>query len=121
MAPKMEITCLIVTLCLTSTLGSRPSTAVLELNEKFLEVMHEGQWLIEFYAPWFVPRAASPTNHARRCGHCKQLAPIWEQVGHELVGGDVHVGKIDCSRFTAVASAMNVRGFPTIKSVMRPF
>ncbi|KAI1731203.1 thioredoxin domain-containing protein [Ditylenchus destructor] len=76
--------------------------AMLELNDKFLDVMNEGFWFIEAYAPW--------------CGHCKRLAPIWEHVGHALADQSptVHVGKIDCTRFPSVASALKVHGYPTI-------
>lgn len=43
--------------------------------------------------------------------------PRCVQVGHALgeANRDIHVGKVDCTRFTTVANAMNIRGFPTIK------
>lgn len=58
---------------------------------------------VEFYAPW--------------CGHCKRLAPIWEQLGHELAEDlpDVRVAKLDATRFPNVASALGIHGFPSIK------
>lgn len=82
--------------------GSKIPTAVLELNEKFLDVMNEGMWFVEAYAPW--------------CGHCKRLAPTWEHVGHALAdrNSKVHVGKIDCTRYPSVASALKVHGYPTL-------
>ena len=57
--------------------------------------------IFQFYAPW--------------CGHCKRLHPIWEQVGHNLAETEIRVGRVDCTRFTTVSSALGVHGFPTIK------
>ncbi|KAK3086730.1 hypothetical protein FSP39_022593, partial [Pinctada imbricata] len=54
-----------------------------------------------FYAPW--------------CGHCKKLEPIYHQVAKTLSGSTVRVAKLDCTRFSNVASHFDVRGFPTIK------
>ncbi|KAF7634100.1 hypothetical protein Mgra_00006520 [Meloidogyne graminicola] len=77
-------------------------TNVIELNDRFLDVMDKGLWFVEFYAPW--------------CAHCKQLMPTWELVGHALADkqSPVHVGKLDCTRFTNVASALSIRGYPTV-------
>ena len=57
--------------------------------------------IFQFYAPW--------------CGHCKKLEPIFHQVAVSLRNSDVHVGKLDCTRYSHVASEFGVRGFPTIK------
>uniref|UniRef100_F1L1S0 Protein disulfide-isomerase TMX3 n=1 Tax=Ascaris suum TaxID=6253 RepID=F1L1S0_ASCSU len=75
---------------------------VIDLNDKFLQVKHEGLWFVEFYAPW--------------CAHCKRLMPIWEHVGHALAdrSSPVKVAKLDCTRYTTAASALNIRGYPTI-------
>uniref|UniRef100_A0A915BG43 Thioredoxin domain-containing protein n=2 Tax=Parascaris univalens TaxID=6257 RepID=A0A915BG43_PARUN len=75
---------------------------VIELNDRFLQVKHEGLWFVEFYAPW--------------CAHCKRLMPIWEHVGHALAdrSSPVKVAKLDCTRYTNAASALNIRGYPTI-------
>lgn len=54
----------------------------------------------QFYAPW--------------CGHCKKLEPIWNQVAHALYDTEIRVGRVDCTRFTAVASEFMIKGFPTI-------
>jgi len=55
--------------------------------------------LIEFYAPW--------------CGHCKKLAPIYDELGQKLVDEDVAIVKMDASN-NDVPSPFDVRGFPTI-------
>jgi len=57
--------------------------------------------LVEFYAPW--------------CGHCKQLAPVYEQLGAELSSiSSVVVAKIDATS-NDVNPNLGIRGFPTIK------
>jgi thioredoxin domain-containing protein 10 len=56
----------------------------------------------QFYAPW--------------CAHCKKLMPVWELVGHALADkqSPVRMGKLDCTRFSSVASALGIRGYPTV-------
>ncbi|XP_054719575.1 protein disulfide-isomerase TMX3-like [Uloborus diversus] len=76
------------------------SNRVLELSDRFLEVRNNGVWLVMFYAPW--------------CGHCKNLDPIWNQVAQSLVDTNIRVGRLDCTRFTSVATEFSVSGFPTI-------
>uniref|UniRef100_A0AAF5RWQ1 Thioredoxin domain-containing protein n=1 Tax=Wuchereria bancrofti TaxID=6293 RepID=A0AAF5RWQ1_WUCBA len=75
---------------------------VIELNDKFLQVKNDGLWFVDFYAPW--------------CAHCKRLTPVWEHVGHALADRQslVRVAKLDCTRYTNTASALNIRGYPTI-------
>lgn len=79
-----------------------PPTAVLDLSDKFLEAKNDGMWFVEFYAPW--------------CAHCKRLHPVWDQVGHSLSDSNlpIRVGKLDCTRFPAVANKLGIQGYPTI-------
>ncbi|XP_015599675.1 protein disulfide-isomerase A3 [Cephus cinctus] len=55
--------------------------------------------LIEFYAPW--------------CGHCKKLAPIYDELGDKLADEDVEIVKFDASN-NDVPAPYEVQGFPTI-------
>jgi len=57
--------------------------------------------LVEFYAPW--------------CGHCKQLAPIYEQLGEAFSSiSSIVIAKIDATS-NDVNPKFEIRGFPTIK------
>lgn len=55
--------------------------------------------LIEFYAPW--------------CGHCKKLAPVYDELGQKLEKEDVEIVKMDATA-NDVPGSYDVRGFPTI-------
>jgi len=56
--------------------------------------------LIEFYAPW--------------CGHCKQLAPIWEELATELkTVPDLVIAKMDAT--ANEVDGIEIRGYPTLK------
>jgi len=57
--------------------------------------------LLEFYAPW--------------CGHCKTLAPKYEQLGAKFADVDqIVIAKIDATANEVDHPKLSVRGFPTI-------
>ena len=91
---------LLVALCLLISPQVNGSGKVLELSDRFLPLRKEGLWLMKFYAPW--------------CGHCKKLEPVWKHVAQSLIDTPIRVGRVDCTRFTSVATEFSVRGFPTI-------
>lgn len=46
------------------------------------------------------------------CGHCKKLAPIWEELGEAVKGADLVIAKMDASNNDA--EGVEIQGFPTI-------
>lgn len=57
---------------------------------------------IEYYAPW--------------CGHCKKLAPIWEEFAESIGTENIVVAKMDATANDLPADTpFQVSGFPTLK------
>jgi protein disulfide-isomerase A1 len=55
---------------------------------------------VKYYAPW--------------CGHCKKLAPIWEELATETKGAsDLIIAKFDAT--ANEADGVEIRGYPTLK------
>ena len=62
--------------------------------------MNDKYVLLEAYAPW--------------CGHCKTLAPIYEELAQKLAGEpDITIAKMDATENEH--NLMPVTGFPTLK------
>lgn len=59
--------------------------------------------LVEFFAPW--------------CGHCKKLAPIWQELGaaYDKLSDKIVIAQVDADSHKDLAQKYQIKGFPTIK------
>jgi len=81
---------------------SQENSVVVLVGKSFKSIVHDPtkDVLVEFYAPW--------------CGHCKSLAPIYEQLATKLKhNSNLIIANMDAT--ANEAQGVNVEGFPTIK------
>lgn len=86
--------------------ASDVASNVLDLTEAtFDDAIVSGLIMVEFFAPW--------------CGHCKALAPKYEEAADTLAklypDTPVKLAKVDCTENASVCEKQGVRGYPTLK------
>jgi len=106
--PQISRKTLLPFLLLLAAAALSPAAAdgdeVLALTESTFEkeVGQDRGALVEFYAPW--------------CGHCKKLAPEYEQLAASFKKAkSVLIAKVDCDEHKSVCTKYGVSGYPTIQ------
>jgi protein disulfide-isomerase A1 len=77
-----------------------PVTVLVGTNFERIVMDGSKDVLVKYYAPW--------------CGHCKSLAPIWEELGQHVA----EVNDLVIAKFDATANevdGLSIRGYPTLR------
>lgn len=61
---------------------------------------------VKFFAPW--------------CGHCKKLAPVWDQLALDLADNPVTIAEVDCTKDVDLCKTYGITGYPTVKHGKAP-
>ncbi|XP_065488192.1 thioredoxin-related transmembrane protein 4 [Caloenas nicobarica] len=77
-----------------------PRSRVQVLGGSNWSLVLQGQWMLEFYAPW--------------CPACQQIEPTWESFAKESEHLDITVGKVDITREPGLSGRFFVTTLPTI-------
>jgi protein disulfide-isomerase A6 len=80
------------------------ASSVVELTPDNFDTVVNGDKsvFVEFFAPW--------------CGHCKNLAPVWDELSEAFKKeSNVVIAKVDADAHRDLGTRFGVSGFPTLK------
>lgn len=87
--------------------GDTVSDVVSLTKDTFEDFMKEHNLVLaEFFAPW--------------CGHCKALAPKYEEAATELKSKNIPLVKVDCTEEEELCRDYQIEGYPTLKIFRGP-
>jgi len=84
--------------------GDEANSALDLSDANFKTQVESSPHFVMFFAPW--------------CGHCKRLAPTWDELAtkkNTAEEKEVTIAKVDCTVQTGLCSAQDVTGYPTLK------
>lgn len=92
-------------LAFSATPAFAGSKGAVELtDDTYNSAISDGKvYFVKYYAPW--------------CGHCKRLAPTWDELADAVSGTNVVIAKVDCTVAKSVCTGAGVQGYPTLKLV----
>ncbi|KAH7133524.1 disulfide-isomerase [Dactylonectria macrodidyma] len=88
---------------LAAVASAAEGSDVEQLTEATFDEFIKGNDLVlaEFFAPW--------------CGHCKALAPEYEEAATTLKEKNIRLAKVDCTEEADLCKTYGVEGYPTLK------
>lgn len=85
----------------TLAVADDPSDVIDVTPSNFNVITKEPLVLVEFFAPW--------------CGHCKSLAPHYEEAATKLKDKGIKLAKVNCVDEADLCQENEIRGYPTLR------